>query len=76
MRKRELQRRIAKEDAQGVNLTGDPLRPRSKSMEPVSRANHPFFGFADLGDDRGDDPPDLWAGLGGRLRSRRRWGGF
>jgi len=82
MRKRdrmqlELVRRIGKEDGEpGVNLTADPRRPRSKSTEPVSRTNHPFFGFADLGDDRGDDPPDLWAGWRGRLRSRGRWGGF
>ncbi len=82
MRKRhwmelQLERRIAKEDAQpGANLTADPIRPRSNSGEPVSRTNHPFFGFVDLGVDRGDDPPDLWAGRGGGLRSRRRWGGF
>jgi hypothetical protein len=79
MRKRdrmqfEPERRSSKEDAQpGVNLSADLLRARSKSTEPVSRANHPFFGFADLGDDREDDPPDPWAGGRGRLRSRRRW---
>ena len=76
---------ISKKDAQsGVNLTDEPLGPRSTSTLPVSRQLHPFWGFADLGEDRGDDPPDVWAdgivngsGMGHTMpTTRRRFGGY
>jgi len=44
---------------------------RAKSTVQASRANHPFFGFADLGDDDGDDERDAWAGFAGKLRLPR-----
>jgi phage terminase large subunit len=37
---------------------------RSKSTESTSRANHPFFGFAERGDDHGDDERDPLGGMG------------
>jgi phage terminase large subunit len=49
----------------------DLERRRSRSSELASRANHPFFGFADLGDDDGDDKRDPWAGWCGKLRLPR-----
>ena len=54
------------------------LRQReSKSSEIASRANHPFFGFTDLGDDHGDDEKrDPWAGWVGKLRWPSRRGGW
>jgi phage terminase large subunit len=57
------------------------LQPkRSRSTEPASRANNPFFGFADLGEDDGDDggtDPDVswrrWLKHPPLRRDRRWW---